>query len=122
MRYRRNEGFRLEFGQPLDIQFRLEDGNGERTVSSSGDAKMLDISLQGMKIETDLNMPANRPSMSILVDYRIHKNNYQTRGQIVWKKPRANQWQYGIQFSHEEEIETQLLKDLKAFAKDQEHA
>ncbi|WP_217587286.1 PilZ domain-containing protein [Lentibacillus saliphilus] len=117
MRYKRHEGFRLEFGQPLDVQFRIDHVNDKKVASSLGDAKMLDISLQGMKLATALDMVTTQNDITIVVDFKIHENRYELPGQIVWKKKQYDTYHYGIQFELEDKTEHTLLRDLKDFAK-----
>ncbi|MEN2768415.1 PilZ domain-containing protein [Ornithinibacillus xuwenensis] len=118
MRYRRDEAFRFEFGEPLPIVFTIEEMNGSHVETSDGKASLLDISLRGMKICTSLSIPIDRQSnVKVSIQFQLNHNNYTIQGIIVWKKQRFTEYFYGIQFTTSSETQDALLDDLKIIGK-----
>ncbi|WP_053071902.1 PilZ domain-containing protein [Ornithinibacillus contaminans] len=118
MRYRRDEAFRFEFEEPVPITFTIDELNGKPVQTSDGDAKLLDISLRGMKIRTSLLLPVSKQHVvKLTTHFQLNNHEYAIRGILVWKKQRLSDCYYGIQFLTNAEFKKDLLDDLKLIGK-----
>jgi PilZ domain len=118
MRYKRDEAFRFEFGVPLPIVFHIDEINGSATNSSDGKAKMLDLSLKGMKIATFLSLPVDsQHEVKVTVHFVLNDRDYTVQGQLIWKKQRFKEYYYGMKFEVGPELIDALLSDLKIIGK-----
>lgn len=111
MKFKRNEAFRYEFGVPVPLSFIIQKINGTEVRSSSGHAKLLDISPSGMKIESDLVLP-KKHDIELLFTVRIGKTEIEVRGKVVWQKQFGQLFQYGI-FLLDKETEDSIIDALK---------
>lgn len=113
MQFKRNEAFRLSFEPPIDVTFSVvrsnqnDQGNRELLIG-----KILDISPRGMKIFTDAQI-TDFVSGIIKANFVLDTSMIQAYGEIVWKKPFANGFQYGIQFNGQKSVEELIVSELK---------
>ncbi|WP_196493810.1 PilZ domain-containing protein [Ornithinibacillus caprae] len=117
MRYKRDEAFRFEFGEPLSIVFTIEQLNGKSVTSSDGEAKMLDISLNGMKILTSLNIPVYGNDVWVSISFSLNNSTYKIRGTLVWVEKNFDEYVYGVHCENDPELQDDLLNDLKVLGK-----
>ncbi|SET35590.1 PilZ domain-containing protein [Oceanobacillus limi] len=117
MRYKRDEAFRFEFGEPLLARFSMDELNGKRVTSSDGEAKIVDVSLKGLKLCTSLSIPVHGNDVKATISFSLNDNPYQVSGTFIWVEKKLNEYYYGIQFELEEEIQDKLLNDLKTLGK-----
>ncbi|RXT06526.1 PilZ domain-containing protein [Ammoniphilus sp. CFH 90114] len=108
--YRRQEGFRFVFNPPIIGSFQLTHIQGVETNSDKwGFMSVLDISLSGAKLATDLDFPHLKSK--IVAKLKIHEHELNLIGDIVWKKKGVPHCLYGIKFtdaSYKERIFTEL--------------
>ncbi|WP_106496745.1 PilZ domain-containing protein [Lentibacillus sp. Marseille-P4043] len=116
MRYKRDEAFRYEFGTPLEAFFTIEEVNGNSVESSEGEASIIDLSLNGMKLATTLEM-SNRNDIKVLIRFMLNDNEYLVQGEIIWSKAHLDEYNYGIQFALDEQVQDNLIDDLKELGK-----
>ena len=115
MKFKRNEAFRYEFGVPLPATFHISKINNKPIESSSGDAKIHDISPGGMKIEASLNLPANQ-QVELTMQVNIEEVQLTLVGEIVWQKKQSNKFYYGIELITED-YEDAIIDALKKYQK-----
>ncbi|WP_047983726.1 PilZ domain-containing protein [Ornithinibacillus californiensis] len=118
MRYRRDEAFRFEFGEPLPIIFTIDEINGKVIHTSDGKATMRDLSLKGMKIATSLSLPfESGKDVKVTVQLLLNHHHYTIQGEIVWKKQRLQEYYYGIHYNTSENTKDAILDDIKMIGK-----
>jgi hypothetical protein len=109
MRYKREEGFRYSFKQPLPATITMY-GNGPFK------GELIDLSLGGAKIKIapDVEIDMNYKSVIsfVLNDYHI-----KLTGEFRWEKPWMNGNLFGILFDIDKGTKVDLLKELKEYAK-----
>lgn len=117
MRYRRQEAFRYQFESPVVCTFRIIKVEGKERVSNLGDAHIFDISEGGLKLITPFNLPLEKKQIEIEVDLTLNKTNLLLTGILVWKKEYKNDYSYGIHFTIDEQLQKQLIQELKIFSR-----
>ncbi len=88
MRFKRQEPFRYQFGQPIPCTFRIT-RIGEREVETDkGAAEIHDISPRGIRMETKLNLPIDsaKGEMEVELQFTIVDQPMNVRGVVIWKK------------------------------------
>jgi len=113
----RNEPLRYEFVEPLDCQFKIIEINNEKVNSNTANAKLIDLSQNGMKIETELEIPIDNIRVFLEVSFIIIKEKYEIQCMMIWSKSLGNRYQYGLKFDHQEEFVEHLMMDMKFYAK-----
>ncbi len=114
---RRNETFRYEFGEPLAGKFRLTEIDGNKLESRMGEMEVQDISLQGMKVTMPLDLPVREKAINGLFYVTIASADYTIPGKFIWRKPKVNEYQYGIHLQCDNAMKNALLSGLKSHAK-----
>ena len=115
MQFKRQEGFRFVFNEPLEASFKLiEDGqivNADTNFSS----KILDISPRGVKMFADANVGEyiNKANLQVLLQFVLDVTTIQAIGEIVWRKPFGRGAQYGILFQAQENIDELIITEMK---------
>ncbi|CAM3363161.1 PilZ domain-containing protein [Marinicrinis lubricantis] len=115
---RREESFRYTFHQPLPGTFHMTRIDGEVMISSEGKLQILDMSLNGMKMASSLNIPAGRHEVHLAVSCQIASELLELEGTILWQESYAGEYLYGVQFQQDEKVREQLLQELKRYARD----
>lgn len=117
MKYKREETFRYEFGTPVNCHYRVIKIQEELKQSNKAEGKILDISLSGMKLETNLDFPLNTHQIEIEITFTL-ENEITLTGLLIWRKQNPNQnFSYGIELRENEEIQQILLNELKQYSK-----
>lgn len=118
MRYKREEAFRFDFSEPIKAFFRINELNGKHVDSSEGQAKMIDLSMRGMKIATPLDIRISRENhVGVFIHFTLNGHEYMVQGDIIWKKVHADEYYYGIHFEMDNDMQGTLVADLKAMRK-----
>ena len=115
MAFKRQEGFRFSFGEPLDASFVvLLDGKTESLDRSRFNCKVLDISPRGMKILTGENLSnyaANNVQAEIY--FALDTTEIKAIADVVWSKPFGSNFQYGLVFEKQPIVEELIIEELK---------
>lgn len=118
MRFKRQEPFRYQFGQPLPCTFRIT-RIGEREVETDkGAAEIHDISPRGIRMETNLNLPIDsaKGELEVELQFKIVDQPIVVRGIVIWKKAYANEFQYGLSLEISKQDEMRLIGEIKRHA------
>ncbi len=118
MRFKRQEPFRYQFGQPIPCKFRIT-RIGERQVETDkGAAEIHDISPRGIRMETSLNLPIDSAKGEIEVElqFTIVDQPMNVRGVVIWKKTYVNEFQYGLSLEISKQEEMLLIGEIKRHA------
>lgn len=123
MIFKRQEGFRFSFGEPLDAGFIvLIDGKPVGGVDNRQACKVLDISPRGIKMRTevDLNSYINKV-IQLEVFFTLDQVEIRGVGEIVWSKKYGSGYHYGIVFSNQPGVESLIISELKARRRKEMH-
>lgn len=116
MRYRRNEGFRFSFSKPIPVFFTIEEESHDQT--SENEARLMDLSPNGMKINTSLNIPIqNAAQVKVSVRFSLNNTTFQVHGKIIWKKKILDRYFYGIYIYIGKKEQEDMIDNLKVFVK-----
>lgn len=113
--FKRNEGFRLIFNEPIPATFIILKINGNDVKSKKGEIQILDMSLKGTKIQTKFKLPI--PHTRIEMEFVICDEPMHLVGELVWEKQRNQEFIYGVIFDDSAKLlQPQLLQQLKKYA------
>ncbi|KGR77260.1 PilZ domain-containing protein [Ureibacillus manganicus] len=118
MQFKRNESFRYSFGQPVPALFKIVSINGREVNSASGKAEIVDISPEGIRMTSELNIPDIKLKQPILsITFNINDKPFQLNGLIMWKKERKNSAEYGIKLLIDDSMKSNIVGELKIHSK-----
>ncbi|OQM45887.1 hypothetical protein B6A27_09560 [Anoxybacillus sp. UARK-01] len=115
MRFKRNEAFRYQFGQPLLGTFRIAYIDGKEMDSEKGAVEIYDISPKGMKIRTVFDIPPRPRDVCIQVTFILNDVEFNLLGIIVWQKRDFRGYFYGLQLHLSHEQEEIMIRELKRY-------
>lgn len=117
MEYKRKEMFRMVFNNPLEAKSTIVEMNGVNDIQSEENVFLQDISLHGAKFECNQDLPCDKAKIRILLSFVLIDKQLNLIGDIVWKKTSGKGFAYGVHFDVDKSIESELLWELKQFAK-----
>ncbi|MBE4907531.1 PilZ domain-containing protein [Bacillus luteolus] len=112
--YKRNEGFRLSFKNPIPATFLILMMQGKSAGANKGMLTIIDMSLKGAKVFSTLQLPT--PNTQIKIDITINEQPLVIEGELVWSKKVSTGYTYGVSFDPHSYSEQQLLSELKTYA------
>lgn len=115
MHFKRQEGFRYSYKEPMPIQF-LPLLAGKRLTAEQEmlEATLLDISPKGMKMFSTAQFGEhNSKLLQLEVHFILYTAAIRVVGEVVWVKRYANGYQYGLEFKDQENIENLIIEELK---------
>ncbi|GGC85710.1 hypothetical protein GCM10007216_15540 [Thalassobacillus devorans] len=110
MYYRRNEAFRYAFDPSLPGNF-----IAQTTPPIKGELHILDLSVKGMKVEVPVHDYQIGDRM--IIQFNLVNQQLDVDGQIVWVKNFGRKVQVGIQLHTSEDMQKQLVSQLKLYVK-----
>lgn len=114
LRFKRNESFRFEFGEPVACEFKIVTA---KTESNPGNGGILDISPKGLKLFISFNLPIEK-KLKVQITFTLNESPLTINGFPIWKKKAVSGgFLYGIQLENSKDVEKQLIEELKQFAK-----
>ena len=115
MGFKRQEGFRFAFGEPLEANFIvLTDGKQDTINEGRKQCKVLDISPRGMKIVTDVNLNNYAGSnVQLEVYFYLDATEIKALADVVWTKVFGANFQYGLIFDKQPVVEELIIEELK---------
>lgn len=120
MRFKRDEGFGFSFGTPIPAFFTIDEMNGNRMGGPEGEARLIDLSPNGMKLNIQLDIPTfYQDDVKISVRFKLSQTEHKVQGKIIWKQKAFDSYFYGIHFNINEVEQNDMIKDIKYFAKKQ---
>lgn len=115
MIFKRTEGFRHVFGEPLEAEFViLINGKPIDLEQNRIACRIIDISPRGMKISTEADL--NEYSSQILqleIIFVLDQMEIRGIGEIVWTKTFGSGYHYGIVFYNQPTVEVTIVEELK---------
>lgn len=119
MLYKRDEAFRFTFGTPIEGTFKIARIDGKIATSSEGPALIIDLSPNGLKFSSPLNIPIEEKQFLFEVYFNI--NDYKTLVLLAepkWKKRISpSLFTYGLIGLDSEETKKEIITELKEYAK-----
>jgi len=115
MIFKRNEGFRLVFNEPIQSYFNvLVDGKAAELGSTRIACEIIDISPRGIKMGSTFDLTVYRTeSLQLEVFFVIDEQELKGIGEIVWSKKFGNGYQYGVIFNDQPALEKAIVDQLK---------
>ena len=116
MIFKRQEGFRYAFGEPLQAgAVVLIEGKPLDVERTRIPCEILDISPRGLKIaiDEDFNEYKNKV-LQLEVAFILDATEIKGIGEIVWSKKFGSGYHYGITFFNQSSVEDLIINDLKA--------
>ncbi|WP_409294560.1 PilZ domain-containing protein [Peribacillus sp. SCS-26] len=114
MQYKREEPFRFSLQTPVPGTFTIS-----RNSSKKGKLDIVDISPNGLKFQTDLDLPDK--DLELTVSFQLNESMLVMHGTTVWKKRHFGKYLYGFAAAGTPEtrdgIKQQIIKELKIFIK-----
>lgn len=115
MQFKRNEGFRFAFGEPLVAEYViLIDGKPTTLEQQRFTCEVLDISPRGMKIMTGIDFKQFSGQHVLLeVHFKLDQIQLKAIAEIVWTKSFGKNYQYGLTFNQQAGLEELIVSELK---------
>jgi hypothetical protein len=117
MNYKREEAFRYEFQEPLFCTFRIMRINNVKRKSNYGQAKIHDISPNGLKMSISLNIPLEEQSVEIEIEFLLNNTSITLTGELIWKKKDINIYSYGVKFTISDSLKNHFVNEIKFHSK-----
>ncbi|KJE27753.1 PilZ domain-containing protein [Geobacillus thermoleovorans] len=108
MRFKRQEPFRYQFGQPLPAELRIADASYNVLID--------DISPHGMKVEVESRLPFSHDGVPVEVSFALSGASFTVQGKLVWEKPFARIRYYGVRLYLTQQEEARLIEAIKRHA------
>ncbi|WP_374723568.1 PilZ domain-containing protein [Calidifontibacillus erzurumensis] len=115
MFFRRNEGFRYSFRQPIPCVFKIIKIDQMPFNSDLCNGEIIDISPNGLKLMTMLNLSILDKKIEIEIQFSIEGQSFEIPARVVWqqKSIQKNYFNYGIQFINSKHISPRIIEALK---------
>lgn len=116
MIFKRKEGFRFAFGEPIEAGFIvLLDGKPVGVGDSRMACKVLDVSPHGIKMMTDVNLnDFINKTLQLEIFFTLDHVEIRGIGEVVWSKKFGSGYHYGIVFYDQPGVESLIISELKA--------
>lgn len=111
--YKRNEGFRLTFKNPVPGTFLILMIQGKSAGANKGILTIIDMSLKGAKVFSTLQLPT--PNTQIKIETKLNDQPLTIDGELIWSRKTSTGYTYGVSFDPHSYSEQQLLSQLKAY-------
>lgn|SRR5690625_4835314 len=114
----RKESFRYEFPEKIPALFTIKQIDEKDVTTASGEAEIVNISLQGIRFRTKLDIPkVNEKKIHLHISFKLNEKQFQLLGKIVWKRNKYPENEYGMQLFTNETEQMELLQHLKIYAR-----
>ena len=116
MIFKRQEGFRYAFGDPLEAgAVVLIEGKPLDVEQTRIPCEILDISPRGLRIAIgeDFNEHKNKV-LQLEIIFILDSTEIKGIGEIVWSKKFGSGYHYGITFFNQESVEELIVNELKS--------
>lgn len=118
MLYKRDESFRFTFGAPIKGSFKIARINGKAGSSNEGLAYIMDLSPNGMKLSSPLDIPIEEKHFLFEVSFILNNKTILMIAEPKWKKRLSpNSYTYGLVGLDNEETKKEIIEELKEYAK-----
>lgn len=124
MIFKRQEGFRFVFSEPLPASFcLLIDGKPQDIEKTQYQCDIHDISPRGMKMFSNVEIGVDSSKLvQVEVHFILDVTKIKAIGEMVWTKKVVNGFQYGLIFVDQPAVEELIVSELKGRRKKELHA
>ena len=119
MIFKRDESFRYEFKEPIPTTFSFQQIDSKEFNSNPGMAKLIDISPNGCKIFTPLEIPSTTHEVNLTLNFTLGSKEFVSSGTIIWRKTFGKNFYYGLKTMMTKEEKDELLVQLKELVKNE---
>ncbi len=115
MAFKRTEGFRFTFGEPVNAKYIiLNDGKPQDLEKTKYECGIMDISPRGMKMFSYHDIGEhNKKLVQIEVQFVLDEVLIKAIGDVVWHKDLGSKIQYGLIFDGQPQVEDLIINELK---------
>lgn len=115
MNFKRQEGFRFVFNEPIEASFKLMVNGNYVDGGNSFPCQLLDISPRGAKMFSEGNLGEyfNKTNLQVELQFVLDVTTIRAVGEIVWRKPFGRRNQYGLLFQAQEDIDELIISEMK---------
>lgn len=115
MIFKRNEGFRFAFSEPLHANFCiLVGGKPQNLERAQFPCEIYDISPRGMKMFSNIEIGEDTNNLVQLeVTFILDVTKIKAIGEIVWSKKVIDGFHYGLIFDKQPIVENLIVSELK---------
>ncbi|MEC1178863.1 PilZ domain-containing protein [Metasolibacillus meyeri] len=116
MFFKRQEGFRFAFDEPIQAKVKklINNQSGVKNDGEIFEASILDISPHGIKMFAEANFNENVSQAPLVeVQFVLDSSEIVGVGEIVWTKEFGQGKQYGIIFHDQSSLEDLIISELK---------
>lgn len=114
-RFKRNEGFRLSFKEPIQTTFTIHQIEDKDVTSKKGVLSIIDMSLKGAKLISKLSLSV--PHTIVSLENPLAEEPFFIEGELIWEKDTTEGFIYGMRFLSDSYSEEILLQTLKEYVK-----
>ncbi|MEG0450246.1 MAG: PilZ domain-containing protein [Lysinibacillus sp.] len=113
MIFKRKEGFRFKFDEPIQTTFSIVE-NGEALAGEKAIAQIIDISPKGIKMFSDVIVGKNEViNPQLELQFVLDTRSIHVYGEIMWSRPFGKGRQYGVFFHNQAVVEELIIEELK---------
>ncbi|MFC0477251.1 PilZ domain-containing protein [Robertmurraya beringensis] len=117
MIYKRQEAFRFQFQQPIHGTFKIVSINGKQGDVKSAIAYIVDISPNGIKFRSPINLPIEQNDFLLEISFLLADRFINVLGKPKWKKTEGKMWVYGFTGLDDKETKKEIVNVLKIYTK-----
>ncbi|WP_066058114.1 PilZ domain-containing protein [Robertmurraya korlensis] len=117
MIYKRQEAFRFQFQQPIHGTFKIISINGVQGDVKSAIAYIVDISPNGIKFKSPINLPIEQNDFLLEVSFLLADRLIRVIGTPKWKKIEGKMCVYGFTGLDDKETKEEIINVLKIHTK-----
>lgn len=118
MLYRRDESFRFTFDHPIEGTFKILRINGVAGISKEGPASIIDLSPNGVRFSSPLNLPISEKSLLFEVCFVINEKPLSILAEPRWKKRVSpTSFTYGLVDIDSDETKKEIIEELKVYSR-----
>lgn len=117
MIFRRDEPFRFQFNRPIEGTFKIININGRDTDSKIGVAYILDLSPNGVRFKSPIELPIEDNQFVLEVKLELMSRTIRMAGKPKWKKSDGKEFVYGFIGLDEFQTKREIIDILKDYVK-----
>ena len=114
MQFKRQEGFRFVFNEPIPANFTILNGDTQFNEYPTYTCQILDLSPRGIKIYTEGEIGENKSvPIQLEICFVLDVTTIIAHGKVVWSKTIGQGKQMGIQIIDQPEIVDLIINEMK---------
>lgn len=117
MIYKRQEAFRFQFKQPIHGSFKIISINGVQGDTQSAIAYIVDISPNGIKFRSPINLPIEQNDFLLEISFLLADRLIRVIGKPKWKRIEDEICVYGFTGLDDKETKEEIINALKIHTK-----